>query len=96
MPAILRQRQRFVVSELVEGMGQVNEPHAVVGEGKAFADVVALNILGPSRRSQDVSYHRNSRQEDGWRVVEIVPTTDSGKAAADVDFDFRGRHVPTC
>lgn len=74
-------------------MGQVYELHAVVGEGKAFADVVALNILGPSWRSQDVSYHWNARQQDGWRVVQVVPTADSGETAADVDFNFCGRHV---
>jgi len=75
-------------------MGQVDELHAVVEEGKAFADVVTLNILGPRRSSQDVSYHWKARQEDGWRVVQVVPTADSGQTAADVDFNFRGRHVP--
>src|SRR5579859_1866074 len=75
-------------------MGQVDELHAVVEEGKAFADVVTLNILGPGWRSQDVSYHWNARQEDGWRVVQVVPTADSGETAADVNFNFRGRHVP--
>jgi hypothetical protein len=94
LPTILGEREGFVARELMERVGEINVFHAVGCEREAFADVVALNILGPGGRLQDGSYQGNSREQDRGGVVEVVPAADSGEAAADVDFNFRGRHVP--
>lgn len=96
LPAIFRERQGFVTRELVKGVRQVDVLHGVGREGKAFADIVALDIPGPGGSVENRADDRNAREQDGGGVVEVVPTGDSGEAAADVEFDFAGGHVTTC
>src|SRR5258708_7856040 len=77
--------QGFRPLEMFERMRGIDVADALICKGQALSDVEPVHITRPSRESQEPAQTRNATQENGWRVINVVPARRSRKTGADID-----------
>ena len=86
-PALFGDFQRLLPGEMLEGMRGVNVADRVIGKGKSLAHIAAFHVARPVWGLEQPAHDRYSRKQDCGRVVEVVPSGNTGKSATDVDLD---------